>query len=98
MIKENKLNKKETIEVCRTLNQLLCKSAYNDCKLIKISEQYILFGENLLFQSISKLCPSIWEKPYNEGNDHQISNLEEAINRDIFRSYCQKCQQELIYC
>ena len=31
------------------------------------------------FQSISQLCPSIWEKPCNEGTDHQISNLEETV-------------------
>ena len=48
------------------------------------------------FQSIYLLRPSIWEKSYNEGNDNQISNLEEAINRDIFRPYSQKCPEELI--
>ena len=35
------------------------------------------------FQSISQLRPRIWEKLCNEGTDHQFSNLEEAINRDI---------------
>ena len=47
-------------------------------------------------QSISQLRSSIWEKPCNEGTDHQISYLEEAINRDIFRSYRQICLEELI--
>ena len=43
------------------------------------------------FQSLSQLCPSIWGKPCNKGTDHQISNLEEAINKDILRPYRQKC-------
>ena len=47
------------------------------------------------FQLISQLRPSIWEKPCNEGTDHQISNLEEAINRDIFRPYRQKIIEKL---
>ena len=49
------------------------------------------------FQSVSQLCPSIWEKPCNKGTDHQISNLEEAINRDILRPYRQKCSKDLIF-
>ena len=49
------------------------------------------------FQSISRLCPSIWEKPCIEGTDHQVSNLEETINRDIFTPYRQKCLEELIF-
>ena len=48
------------------------------------------------FQSISQLRPRIWEKPCNEGTDHQISNLEEAVNRDFSRRYRQKCLQKLI--
>ena len=49
------------------------------------------------FQPISQSCPSIWEKPCNKGTDHQISNLEEAINRDIPRPYRQKCSEDLIF-
>ena len=48
------------------------------------------------FQSISRLCPSILEKPCNKGTDHQISNLEETIYGGIFRPYRQKCLEELI--
>ena len=48
------------------------------------------------FQSVLQLCPSIWEKPCNAGTDHQISNLEETINRDIFGPYRQKWLEELI--
>ena len=48
------------------------------------------------FQSISQLRPRIWEKLCNEGTDHQTSNLEEAINRDISRPYRQKCLEKLI--
>ena len=47
LIKENKLNETETIELCRTLGQLLNKSVYEDCKSIQISKQYTSFGENL---------------------------------------------------
>ena len=49
------------------------------------------------FHSISQSCPSIWEKPCNKGIDHQISNLEETINRDILRPYRQKCSEDLIF-
>ena len=47
LIKENKLNETETIELRRALGQLLNKSVYEDCKSIQISKQYTLFGENL---------------------------------------------------
>ena len=49
------------------------------------------------FQLISQSGPSIWERPCNKGTDHQISNLEEAINRDILRPYRQKCSEDLIF-
>ena len=65
---------------------------------VATNEVFIYSNPPVEFQSILQLCPSIWEKPYNEGTDHQISNLEGAINGDIFRPYCQKCQDEFIYC
>ena len=37
LIKENKLNETETIELCRALGQLLNKSVYEYCKSFQIS-------------------------------------------------------------
>ena len=47
LIKENKLNETETIELRCPLGQLLNKSVYEDYKSIQISKQYTSFGENL---------------------------------------------------
>ena len=70
----------------------------NGTALLSIATNLVFIQSNppTEFQSISQLRPNIWEKPCNEGTAHQISDLEEAINRGIFRPYCQKCLQELI--
>ena len=47
LIKQNRLNETETIELCHAIGQLLNKSVYEDCKSIQISKQYTSFGENL---------------------------------------------------
>lgn len=53
---------------------------------VATNEVFIYSNPPAEFQSILQLCPSIWEKPYNKGTDHQISYLEEAINDEFI--YC----------
>ena len=59
LIKENKLNETETIELCCALGQLLNKSVYKDCKSVQFSKQYTSFGENLDTKQLQRPKPLI---------------------------------------